>query len=147
MYAAVRLLSNTDVQFVEATNPYRKEAYTYGAGIGFVSGIIGVGGGIFLSPILLLKRWATPKSAAATAAMFIWVNSAAGLFGAAASNQLVIEPSILLPFLFSVFIGGLIGSRYGALCESKNSTIFTGLCSSSCIRQKNFRSRDVNFQP
>jgi len=128
VYAAVRILSNTDVEFVEVTNPQRKEAYTYGAGIGFVSGIIGVGGGIFLSPILLLKRWATPKSAAATAAMFIWVNSAAGLFGAAASNQLIIEPSTLLPFLFSVLIGGLIGSRYGALYANQKTVQYLLVC-------------------
>ena len=48
--------------------PSKFEAYIWGGGIGFFSGIIGVGGGIFLSPILLLKRWADVKTAAATAA-------------------------------------------------------------------------------
>ena len=85
-----------------------------GGSIGFVSGIIGVGGGIFLSPILLLKKWATPKGAAATSALFIWVNSLAGLSGAGLSGQLVLDFSTLLPFIGAVLIGGFIGSRYGA---------------------------------
>ena len=85
-----------------------------GGSIGFVSGIIGVGGGIFLSPILLLKKWATPKGAAATSALFIWVNSLAGLGGAALSGQLILEMGVLFPFVGAVLIGGFIGSRYGA---------------------------------
>ena len=80
-----------------------------GGGIGFVSGIIGVGGGIFLSPIVLLKRWATPKSAAATAALFIWVNSAAGIFGTALSGQLDLDWDYLAWFIGAVIFGGFIG--------------------------------------
>ena len=85
-----------------------------GGTIGLASGIVGVGGGIFLSPILLLKRWATPKGAAATAALFVWVNSLAGLSGAALSNQLVVDLEVLLPFAGAVLVGGFVGSRYGA---------------------------------
>ena len=85
-----------------------------GGSIGLASGIIGVGGGIFLSPILLLKRWATPKGAAATSALFVWVNSLAGLGGATLSNQLVIDLEVLLPFAGAVLVGGFVGSRYGA---------------------------------
>ncbi|MCH1421926.1 MAG: sulfite exporter TauE/SafE family protein [Candidatus Poseidoniaceae archaeon] len=114
IYAALRLYSGQH-HTVEATfEPVRLQAYSFGAGIGFFSGIIGVGGGIFLSPILLLKKWATPKTAAATAALFIWVNSAAGLLGATASGQLNLEINILFPFLIAVGIGGFIGSRYGS---------------------------------
>lgn len=113
-YAAIRLMSKPNPSSHEITNPKPAEAYSFGAGIGFLSGIIGVGGGIFLSPILLLKRWATPKAAAATAALFIWVNSAAGLLGATASNQLILEFSTLIPFLIAVLLGGFIGSQYGA---------------------------------
>jgi hypothetical protein len=94
--------------------PELKIAAPVGASIGLVSGIIGVGGGIFLSPILLLKRWATPKGAAATAALFVWVNSLAGLGGAALSNQLVVDIGVLLPFAGAVLVGGFVGSRYGA---------------------------------
>ncbi len=95
--------------------PAPRVAVPVGAGVGLVSGVIGVGGGIFLSPIILLKRWATPKAAAATAALFIWVNSAAGLFGAGLSGQLTLDSSVLLPFVGVVLIGGFIGSRYGAV--------------------------------
>ena len=94
--------------------PELEIAAPVGASIGLVSGIIGVGGGIFLSPILLLKRWATPKGSAATAALFVWVNSLAGLGGAALSNQLVVDIGVLLPFAGAVLVGGFVGSRYGA---------------------------------
>ena len=94
--------------------PEWKMAAPVGGTIGFASGIIGVGGGIFLSPILLLKKWATPKGAAATSALFVWVNSLAGLGGAALSNQLAIDLEVLLPFAGAVLVGGFVGSRYGA---------------------------------
>ena len=91
-----------------------------GGTIGLASGIVGVGGGIFLSPVLLLKKWATPKGAAATSALFIWVNSLAGLSGAALSEQLVLDQNILLPFVCAVLIGGFVGSRYGAGAAPQN---------------------------
>ena len=102
--------SKIDVEGV----PEWKIATPVGGSIGFISGIIGVGGGIFLSPVLLLKQWATPKGAAATSALFIWVNSLAGLGGAALSNQLAIDLEVLLPFVGAVLVGGFMGSRYGA---------------------------------
>ena len=103
-------MSKIDVEGV----PGWKIATPVGGSIGFISGIIGVGGGIFLSPVLLLKQWATPKGAAATSALFIWVNSLAGLGGAALSNQLAIDLEVLLPFVGAVLVGGFMGSRYGA---------------------------------
>jgi len=123
IYAAVRLLTVKEHTGIgEELEPSKNQAYAFGAGIGFFSGIIGVGGGIFLSPLLLLKKWATPKSAAATAALFIWVNSAAGLLGAAASNQIVLELHTLLPFIVAVLFGGFFGSRYGSL-YAKQTTV------------------------
>ena len=100
--------------------PEWKIAAPVGGSIGFVSGIIGVGGGIFLSPVLLLKQWATPKGAAATSALFIWVNSLAGLGGATLSSQLVLDFEVLLPFVGAVLVGGFIGSRYGAEIAPQN---------------------------
>lgn len=83
-----------------------------GAGMGLVSGIVGVGGGIFLSPLIMLKRWADPKRAAATSAFFILANSGAGLLGRAVKGPLAIGP---LPWLIlAALLGGTIGSSLGA---------------------------------
>ena len=83
-----------------------------GVGIGALSGIVGVGGGIFLSPLLILKQWADPKKAAATSAFFILANSAAGLLGRAAREPLVIGP--LLGLILAASFGGIAGSALGA---------------------------------
>ena len=112
--AAWRLFAVNVTDSVVESEPKWNIAAPVGGSIGFVSGIIGVGGGIFLSPVLLLKKWATPKGAAATSALFIWVNSLAGLSGAALSNQLTLELGVLVPFVGAVLIGGFIGSKYGA---------------------------------
>jgi len=115
IWASVRLFradSNFDEESVE--NLPLSQAIPAGAGIGLLSGIIGVGGGIFLSPLLLLKRWATPKTAAATAALFIWLNSAAALTGSYLSGEWLVETYTLAPFGSAVLIGGFVGSRLGA---------------------------------
>src|SRR5215471_17726411 len=59
--------------------PSRPTAISVGAGLGFLSGLTGTGGGIFLTPLLLFCRWAHIRQAAAVSALFIWVNSIAGL--------------------------------------------------------------------
>jgi uncharacterized protein len=86
-----------------------------GAGIGFLSGMVGIGGGIFLSPLLNLTKWDTPKKIAATASLFILVNSIGGIGG----QLLIASPSInfnnILLFASSVFIGGQLGSRFGVI--------------------------------
>ena len=115
LLAAWRLMVDSSGDDVSDTSHLEsKIAIPTGAGIGMVSGMIGVGGGIFLSPILMLKGWATPKGAAATAAAFIWVNSLAGLGGAAVSGQIVLDIDVLVYFLVAVGIGGIFGSRIGS---------------------------------
>lgn len=80
--------------------------------IGFVSGLIGVGGGIFLTPLLLFGRWADTKTAAAVSAPFILVNSAAGLLGHASwLHQL---PASWPWLALTAAAGGLLGSRWGS---------------------------------
>ena len=118
--AAWRLFSIRTSENQGLSVPEWKIAAPVGGSIGFVSGIIGVGGGVFLSPVLLLKQWATPKGAAATSALFIWVNSLAGLGGATISNQLVLDFEVLLPFVGAVLVGGFVGSRYGAEVAPQN---------------------------
>lgn len=83
-----------------------------GAIIGFFSGLIGIGGGIILTPIILLFHWGNMKEAAAVSALFIWVNSAAGLFGQLNSG-VVIEPQSFL-LVAVALIGGILGGYYGS---------------------------------
>ena len=115
IWAAYRLFQ-TKESYSDDVMPIPKNivAYPIGSTIGLMSGFVGVGGGIFLSPILLLKKWATPKTAAATASLFILLNSISGLIGAGISGQLEIDFEILMPFIFAVLIGGFIGSKYGS---------------------------------
>ncbi|MBI1952653.1 MAG: sulfite exporter TauE/SafE family protein [Candidatus Omnitrophica bacterium] len=83
-----------------------------GAGVGFLSGMVGIGGGIFLSPLLLFKKWASPKQASATSAFFILVNSVAGLMGRSAQGLSLAGPWLGLTVVACA--GGLLGSRLGA---------------------------------
>jgi uncharacterized protein len=83
-----------------------------GAALGFLSGITGVGGGIFLSPLLLFLRWAEVKVISGTAAAFILVNSVAGLLGVAASAPAL--PAALPYWAAAAVIGGLAGAEMGS---------------------------------
>jgi uncharacterized protein len=83
-----------------------------GAIIGFFSGLIGIGGGIILTPIILLLHWGKMKEAAAVSALFIWVNSASGLLGQLTSGVTISSQSIVLVAI--AFTGGFIGSYYGS---------------------------------
>ncbi|WP_250436950.1 sulfite exporter TauE/SafE family protein [Hanstruepera flava] len=83
-----------------------------GAIIGFFSGLIGIGGGIILTPIILLLHWGNMKEAAAVSALFIWVNSAAGLIGQFSSGVEISSQSFILVGI--VLIGGFLGSYYGS---------------------------------
>ncbi|MFY9235427.1 MAG: sulfite exporter TauE/SafE family protein [Fimbriimonadaceae bacterium] len=84
----------------------------FGGAIGFVSGLIGVGGGIFLSPLLILTGWATIRETLGISALFIFVNSGAGLLGHVAGLQSL--PASAGALAGAAFLGGLIGSEIGA---------------------------------
>lgn len=86
--------------------------FPIGGMIGMFSGMIGIGGGILLSPILILSRWSTAKQAAAVAAVFITANSLAGIGGRLARGGVDVLP--LAPPLIAAFLGGLLGSHWGA---------------------------------
>lgn len=92
--------------------PSRFMAVGAGGSIGMLSGIVGVGGGIFLSPIMILMKWATIKQTAAISAFFIVVNSIAGLGGRFVRGGL--EVGYIWPFVLAAAAGGLIGSYFGA---------------------------------
>ncbi|MDI9257627.1 sulfite exporter TauE/SafE family protein [Flavobacterium sedimenticola] len=83
-----------------------------GAVIGFLSGLIGIGGGIILSPVLLLLGWATIKQTAAVSALFILVNSVSGLFGFVSQGGILPQSSI--PFIGVVLVGGILGGYFGS---------------------------------
>lgn len=84
-----------------------------GAVIGAISGLLGIGGGILLTPLILLLGWANPKQAAAISAPFILLNSLSGLLGVSlsASQPLLYNP---LPSVLAVLLGGLAGSYLGS---------------------------------
>jgi hypothetical protein len=114
LFAAVRLMAVTSATAGEARVrvPSLTIALPVGAALGFVSGIVGVGGGIFLSPLMILLGWADAKRTAAVSAAFIWVNSLAGLYGQLLKNP--VDWMGLLPLVGVAFAGGLLGSYLGA---------------------------------
>lgn len=84
-----------------------------GAGIGFLSGLIGIGGGILLSPVILLLKWADQKQTAAISALFIFVNSLAGLAGQLTKG--IHFSTDMAGYVAAAFAGGLAGAYFGAL--------------------------------
>jgi len=88
-----------------------------GAGLGFLAGITGIGGGIFLAPLLHLMRWGQARAIAGTAAAFILVNSIAGIFGQLTKSDgfdrlaALHVNALLFP---AVIVGGLVGSAIGS---------------------------------
>ncbi len=88
-------------------------ALPIGTSLGLLAGVVGIGGGVFLIPILLFFGWASTKEAAAAGALFILVNSLAGLTGHWIAGR--IEISWMWPTLLIVFIGGWLGGYVGSL--------------------------------
>jgi uncharacterized membrane protein YfcA len=92
--------------------PLRPVAISTGAGLGFLSGLTGTAGGIFLTPLLRFFQWAHIRQAAAVSALFIWVNSIAGLVGYFTKVHSI--PSLGLILAASAIIGGAVGSHLGS---------------------------------
>jgi uncharacterized protein len=114
---------------VTASKPINvPQAGFLGAGIGLFSGMVGIGGGIFLSPILLMLRWDLPKKIAAVASLFIGVNSLASLAGQINKVRDLKHLDFYFLLLLSVGIGGQIGSRFSAFkFEQRTVRIVTAL--------------------
>ena len=81
-----------------------------GSMLGLISGIVGIGGGIFLSPILFLLKADKPKNIVTTASLFILINSISGVFGQLTKETLLKEIFVYWPLLLAVLIGGLLGN-------------------------------------
>lgn len=86
---------------------------TAGGVIGLISGMIGIGGGIILSPLMLLMKWAKLKETAAVSALFIFVNSLSGLYGQIMKGGFQIPENLQWAILATIF-GGLLGSYFGS---------------------------------
>lgn len=84
---------------------------TIGGSIGLLAGLVGIGGGIFLAPVLHLTRWGDAKHIAAMTSLFILVNSISGLTGQLLQSKFEIDIMFILPLSGAVLIGGQIGSR------------------------------------
>lgn len=84
-----------------------------GAALGLISGLVGIGGGIFLSPLLYVLRWDDAKGISAAASLFILLNSLSGLAGQLMKGGLTVEWTHLVPLVLAVFVGGQIGSLMG----------------------------------
>ena len=99
-----------------------------GVVLGFVSGIVGIGGGIFLSPILYLFRAAKPKHITTAVSLFILINSIFGVIGHLSKNQNLFELKDFLYLLLAVFIGGQIGNFINLkILSSKILALITSL--------------------
>lgn len=112
LIAALRMLIGGQEERDVTTPPFAV-ALILGAGLGLLSGLTGVGGGIFLSPIVLLLGWCRMRESAALAAAFILVNSIAGLVGYASSAQAAWPPNLWL-FVAVALAGGVLGSELAA---------------------------------
>jgi hypothetical protein len=113
LYSAARFLLTPRTEEKEKSKPPAKAtALSVGAGIGLLSGLTGTGGGIFLTPVMILMRWAPTKAASAVSALFILVNSISGLLGNISSTRQL--PSFALPMAAAAIMGGAVGSRLGS---------------------------------
>jgi len=119
LYAAVALLLRVRVARQPHANAARTPqlpttpiAMATGGVLGLLAGLTGTGGGIFLSPVLLLTNWASPQRTAAVTVVFVLVNSIAGLGGVATDAPTL--PPALGYFIIAAVAGGLIGSGLGA---------------------------------
>ncbi|MDP2323723.1 MAG: sulfite exporter TauE/SafE family protein [Gammaproteobacteria bacterium] len=93
-------------------HPPTPVAVGLGGGLGLLSGLTGTGGGIFLTPLLILTGWARTKSAAAVSAPFILLNSASGLLGNLSATKTF--PAFGIALLVAAVVGGSIGSYFGS---------------------------------
>ena len=94
-----------------------------GSFLGLISGVIGIGGGIFLSPILFLLRADKPKNIITTASLFILINSISGIFGQLTKDNILGEIINYWPLLFAVLIGGLFGNFLNLKIFSNRSLV------------------------
>ena len=103
-------------------------SFSIGSMLGLISGIVGIGGGIFLSPILFLLQAERPRVIALTASLFILINSISGVLGQFSKENVIDDLVNYWPLFFSVLLGGLIGNYLNLKIFSNRAlTIMTSL--------------------
>ncbi|OEK08178.1 hypothetical protein A8C32_01570 [Flavivirga aquatica] len=112
IFAILKMLNvfGKESNYIKNVKPW--QGIVVGGIIGFFSGLIGIGGGIILSPVILLLHWGKMKEAATVSALFIWVNSVSGLIGQLSSGVTLEKESFLLVAI--ALIGGVFGGYYGS---------------------------------
>lgn len=113
LYAASRMLMTANGSLPQTVRPLPIVlALISGAIIGLLSGLTGTGGGIFLTPLLLFSGWSQPRQASGVSAVFILVNSVAGLLGQS-PNLASLSPALPV-WLAVVAVGGWVGAEFGS---------------------------------
>lgn len=112
IFAILKMLNTIETKRDSIKKVKLWQGLILGSIIGFFSGLIGIGGGIILTPIILLLHWGSMKEAAAVSALFIFVNSAAGLIGQLTSGT-TIEANMFILVAIAI-IGAVLGSYYGS---------------------------------
>jgi len=115
LYAGGRFLWQSlspALQVEDTAQPKRGIALAAGAAMGLLAGLTGTGGGIFLTPLVILMRWGTPREAAAISPLFILCNSASGLLGLGFAKLNL--PAGFVLWCFAVLVGGSLGAYLGS---------------------------------
>ena len=114
IFASFRLLYNdkSATVHVNSGSPNQLICIFIGIGIGFISGLLGIGGGIFLSPLLIIMKWSDTKQAAATSACFIFLNSTSALIARSTTQSIQADGVYML--IAPTIIGGFLGSYLGS---------------------------------
>jgi uncharacterized protein len=133
-FAVIRMLFIPGAIAEHPSSPPVWVSLLIGATLGFFSGMIGIGGGIILSPILILFHWATVKESAAASSLFILLNSISGLLGLLQTG-LNVEPELIL-WIAAGILGGIAGSYTGSfrLPPGKLKYLLSVILLMACIK-------------
>ena len=121
MLVLIRIYFLNNLQFSFQLFGVKKWVFILGLGavLGFVAGAVGIGGGIYLVPLIIMFGLGSEKEAAAAGAMFIWVNSLAGVI--ARSQSGTFDADFIMPLAGAVIVGGFGGSYLGAVRFDANT--------------------------
>ncbi len=114
IFVAIRLYLWKDVSFRLDLAGWQRLAVSLltGAVLGLMAGVVGIGGGIYLVPLIIILGLGTAKEAAACGAIFVWLNSLSGLVARLQYNAVLLHDYV--PLILAVFVGGILGSFMGS---------------------------------